>query len=406
MTKPQTDTAMSARAGSVASPISLSARMRGVLDEIAARAAECEEMRQVPSENVAALRGIGYLRALVPPAFGGGGMEDLIDLYRAGRLLATACPSTAWAMQLLMGHAHVVAALDPQVQREVWASGPDTLVCTSVAPFGRFTRVAGGIRISGSYQFASGCDHAEWAILGGVMENPLTGEAEHHLAILPRADYRIEDSWFAMGMKGSGSNDIVIDDAFVPDYRVEPFAALAMGTSRGAGLHPGIVYRIPFMAIFGAGFSVIALGITDGMISAYGERLRGRVRAYTGAKVLESLPASMRLAESTQELYAATLMLETDWADFIAHGTGEKTLTQDTQVAWRTNQAFAIKLCVRASDRLFDASGGSGGLQKSRLQRYWRDLHMAAGHAYTDYDVAAQILGRHLMNLPPDRALL
>lgn len=380
-------------------------RMRDILPAIASRAEHCEELRMVPAENVAALRSIGYLRAMVPRAYGGA-EENPVELYRAARLLASACPSTAWATQLLMGHSHVVAAFSKQAQDDVWGANPEAVACSSVAAMGKFERVSGGIRVTGKYQFSSGCDHAQWAILGGHLANASTGEPEHCLAILPRSDYQIVDTWFAMGLKGSGSKDIVVDNAFVPGHRVESMGALFMGKSAGVGVHPGILYRIPFSAIFGASFSVVALGAADGMVRAYTERLRGRTSAITGQKAIEAMPSYMRLAESAHELYAATLMLEKDWNEFVAFGAGELELTPNTMAGWRTNQAFAVKLAVRAADRLYEASGGTAGYLKSPVQRYWRDVHMAASHYYVDYDLAARILGRHLMGLPPDRTLI
>jgi alkylation response protein AidB-like acyl-CoA dehydrogenase len=379
--------------------------MRGIIPEIASRAEKCEELRMVPPETVAALRAIGYLRGMVPRSYGGG-EENPTDLYRAARLLASACPSTAWAMQLLMGHSHVVAAFSKQAQDEIWGSGPEALACSSVAAMGKFERASGGIRVSGRYQFSSGCDHAEWAILGGHLANATTGEPEHCLAILHKSDYQIIDTWFTTGLKGSGSKDILAENVLVPDHRVESMGALFMGKSAGVGVHPGILYRIPFSAIFGASFSVVALGAADGMVRAYRDRLRSRTSAITGQKAIDAMPSYMRLAESSHELQAATLMLEKDWSEFVAFAAGQLELTPDTLAGWRTNQAFAVKLAVRAVDRLYEASGGTAGYLTSPAQRYWRDIHMAAGHYYVDYDLAARILGRHLMDLPPDRTLI
>jgi alkylation response protein AidB-like acyl-CoA dehydrogenase len=387
-------------------PPPMTERMRSIIPEIAARAEQCEELRMVPPENAETLRRIGYLRAIVPRAYGGSEEEDLVDLYRAGRLLASACPSTAWSMQLLMGHSYLVAAFSKQAQDDVWGTSPDVVACSSFAAMGKFERVSGGIRVSGRYQFASGCDHADWAILGGHLANASTGEPEHCLAILHKSDYQMVDTWYAMGLKGSGSKDIVVENALVPEYRVESMGALLTGKSAGVGLHPGTLYRIPYSAMIGRGFSVVVVGAADGLVQVYTDRQRDRTSSITGLKAIDAMPSYMRLAESAHELYAATLMLEKDWAEFVAFATGKLELTPNTLAGWRTNQAFAVKLAVRATDRLYEASGGTAGYLKSAAQRYWRDVHMAASHYYVDYDLAARILGRHLMGLPPDRSLI
>lgn len=380
-------------------------RMRGILDLVAANAAQTEELRRVPDANVAALHGIGYLRAMVPHAYGGS-EECPVDLYRAARLLASVCPSTAWAMQLLMGHAHVIAAFSKQAQDEVWGAGPDAWASSSVAPLGRFTAAEGGMRLSGRYQFSSGCDHAHWLILGGMRPGAETGAPEHCLALVPRADVQIIDTWFTSGLRGTGSKDVEVTDIFVPEHRIETMGALFTGQARGAGLHPGDLYRIPFSAIFGASFSVVALGAADGMVEAYRSRLKGRVSALTGLKTIDSAPSFMRLAESWQDLRAATALIEADWQSFLDLARGRIEPTPDLFTGWRTTQAYVVKLAVQATDRLFNASGGSAGYASNPAQRFWRDVHMAAGHYYVDYDIASRILGRHLMGLPPEPGVI
>ena len=385
--------------------VSVTERMRSILDLVAGNVEQTEELRRVPDANIEALRSIGYLRGMVPQAYGGA-EECPVDLYRAARLLASVCPSTAWATQLLMGHAHVVAAFSKQAQDEVWGASPDVYVASSVAPQGKFTLAEGGFRLSGRYQFSSGSDHAHWIILGGKRPNAETGEPEHCLALVPRGEFQIIDTWFTAGLKGTGSKDIEVEDVFVPEHRVETMGALFMGQARGAGLHPGLLYRIPFSAIFGASFSVVALGAADGMLAAYKQRLKGRVSALTGLKTIDSAPSFMRLAESSQELNAATALIEKDWHDFLALARSEIAPTPDLLTGWRTTQSYVVKLAVQATDRLYNASGGSAGYLNNPAQRFWRDIHMAAGHYYVDYDIASRILGRHLMGLPPESGVI
>lgn len=384
---------------------SMTERMQSVLELIGANVDKAEELRRVPDENVEALRSIGYLKGMVPQAYGGA-EEAPTDLYRAARLLASVCPSTAWATQLLMGHAHVVAGFSKQAQDEFWGAGPDSYPASSVAPVGKFTPAQGGYRLSGRYQFSSGCDHAHWLILGGMRPSPQNNEPEYCLALVPKGDFQIIDTWFTSGLKGSGSKDIQVDDVFVPEHRIETIGGLFTGQSRGAGVHPGELYRIPFSAIFGASFSVVALGAADGLLNAYKEKLQYRVGALTGKKAIDSSSSLMRLAESHQELMAATALIEADWRSFEAVGRGELELNPDLFTAWRSTQAYVVKLALQSADRLFNASGGSAGYLSSPLQRFWRDIHMAAGHYYVDYDIASRILGRHLMGLPPEPGVI
>ena len=310
-------------------------------------------------------------------------------------MLAGACTSTAWVTQLLAIHSHTIAKYSAQLQEEIWGENPDTLVCSSVAPVGKSEIVPGGIRLSGHYSWSSGCEYAEWVMLGVLLPGA-DGAPELHLAVLPRSDYTIKDTWFAMGLRGTGSQDIIVDDVFVPDYRIESWSALNGDGSRGFGSNSAPVFRLPFAPVFGLGFSAVALGAAEAIRDLYQERLSTRVRAYTGAKVGESAPALMRLAESTHDLRSVYRMLRHDWdaLDALAHAPGFA--TADELVDWRSNQSYATKVCVGAADRLFEASGGSVVRDGNPMQRFWRDIHTAAAHAFSDYDVAAQSLGSQM----------
>ncbi len=380
-------------------------RITPLLPELEARAQACEDARQVLDENVAALRAVGYLDAFKPRAYGG--LEVLpSQLYPVTVAIAGACPSTAWAMQLLIAHSHAVAYYDKKLQDEIWGADPTAMVSSSVAPFGKTTPAQGGIRLSGNYSWSSGCDHASWAMVGFLQDNTETGEKEHALAILPRSDYEIVDTWFAGAMKGTGSKDLVVKDVFVPDYRIETFAALNFGTARGVGLHDGALFRLPFQPIFGGGFSAVALGIAKAALEKYRIRLSDRHRAYTGAKVSESAPSYMKLAEAHHIVMAAQALLEKEWLNFDIYATNGMVPDMDVFIGWRTTQAFATKLSVQAVNLVFGASGGGAIYSNSPLQRLFRDAQATAAHAYSDYDVVAQILGRHLIGMPMDAKLL
>lgn len=368
--------------------------VRKTLAGIAERAERAENDRRVPTENIEALRESGYLRAFIPAKYGGLEVTPP-DFGNATRLIATACTSTAWASSLLGVHAHAIASFATELQEEIWGADADSLVCSSVAPIGKATPADGGIRLSGRYSWSSGSEHAQWAILGFIAEGA-SGVPEHHFAVLPRSDYRIDDTWYAMGLKGTGSQDLVVDDVFVPRHRIESLLALNFGTAAGYRTHAAPVYRLPFQPVFSLGFSAVTLGAAESIRDLYCQRLAVRVRAYTGAKVAESAPAIVRLAESTHELRSAARLLEGDWRDMDRRAQSEDPTTSDEAMAWRSNQAFATRLSVRAADRLFEASGGSAVRDNNPMQRFWRDVHTGAAHAYSDYDVAAQSYGSYL----------
>ncbi|MBL3560725.1 p-hydroxyphenylacetate 3-hydroxylase oxygenase component [Rhodovulum sulfidophilum] len=379
-------------------------RVRAILPQIKANATKAEADRMVPAENIDLLKGTGLHRAFQPKAYGGLEMP-VPDFENCIALIATACGSTAWAISLLAEHAHQIALYSKELQDEIWGEDPDTLSSSSIAPYGQAVEVEGGVRFSGEFGWSSGCDHATWAILGFLRDDAKMGKV-YSFAIVPRADYEIKDNWFTAGMRGTGSKTLVVKDAFVPNHRIESVPALMTLTSAGGALYPDSqIYQVPFIYVFASCFSAVSLGIAERMIELYTERTKGRVRAYTGAKVGQSIPACMRLAESTHQVAAGRAFLEKTWAEMRDHAERHEYPTPTQMAFWRTNQAYAVKMFVAAVDRLFEASGGSAWFDDAEAQRLFRNSHMTAAHAYTDYDICAQILGRALMGLEPDPSL-
>ncbi|NMY95363.1 p-hydroxyphenylacetate 3-hydroxylase oxygenase component [Pseudomonas proteolytica] len=379
--------------------------LKSVLPTIAANAFAAEQDRSVPAENIALLKGIGMHRAFLPKKYGG--MEiSLPQFAQCIALLAGSCASTAWAMSLLCTHSHQMAMFPSKLQDEVWGTDPDATASSSIAPFGRTEEVPGGVTFSGEMGWSSGCDHAEWAIMGFRRKNA-EGTQDYCFAVLPRSDYTIRDDWFAVGMRGSGSKTLIVDQAFVPEHRIQKAKDMMEGKSVGFGLYPDSkIFFAPYRPYFASGFSTVSLGIAERMLDVFREKTKNRVRAYTGAAVGAATPALMRLAESTHQVAAARALLEKSWDDIAEHSERHEYPSRGTLAFWRTNQGYATKMCIQAVDRLMEAAGGGAWFETNELQRLFRDAHLTGAHAYTDYDVCAQILGRELMGLEPDPAMV
>lgn len=383
----------------------LLAEVQRILPEIAANANEAEQLRQVPEHNIRLLKSTGMHRAFQPKKYGGLeiSLPEFADCVAA---LAGACGGTAWAFSLLCTHSHQLGMFSQRLQDEVWGSNPDATASSSIAPFSQIEEAEGGVYLSGEMGWSSGCDHAEWAIVGMRRKNA-AGEAVYSFGVLPRSDYEIRDNWYAMGMKGSGSKMLVIRNAFIPNHRIEAAKDMMEGRSSGFGLYPDSdIFYTPYRPYFASGFASISLGLAERMLQAFKEKTQNRVRAYTGVNVGTATPALMRLAESTHQIAAARAFLEKTWQDHAAHGRRHEYPSRETLAFWRTNQAYAVKMCIEAVDRLFSAAGATSWMEGNELQRLFRDSHMTGAHAYTDYDVCAQILGRELMGLEPDPSMV
>jgi alkylation response protein AidB-like acyl-CoA dehydrogenase len=378
----------------------LRAHINAVLPDIRRNADRAEAERRVPDENVALLKTAGLFKALQPKAYGG--LE--IDFTQYGECLvdlAEACASTAWACGLLANHAHIVAQLSPEAQREVWGQDREALIASSVAPIGKSEPVPGGIRLHGSFGYSSGCDHASWAVVGYMGRNNL-GQPAPCFAVVPKRDYRIVDDWNTAALRGTGSKTLQVDGAFVPDHRTEPLFGLNTGMSKGFRSHSGGIFLLPFAPVFSLAFSAVAVGIARRFEAVFIEKTKTRMRAYNGAKSVEDAAVHIRLAESSNQTTAALELLRRYWREMSEHGASGKLPAAEDVMKWRSYQAYATKLAIESVDRMMSAAGGSAWFNHSEMQRLFRDVHITGAHAHTDYGMASQTFGRFLIGLPMD----
>ncbi|EXJ12548.1 MULTISPECIES: p-hydroxyphenylacetate 3-hydroxylase oxygenase component [Nitrincola] len=380
-------------------------KLNEILPAIRENAPLAVKLRQVPKENVDMLHGIGLNRAFLPKAYGGLEMSlpEFTDCIAA---LAGACCSTAWAYSLLCTHNHQMSMFSKQAQDEFWGTNPDAVASSSIAPFGKHEETEGGIIFTGDMKWSSGVDHADWIIVG-FLRTKSDGAKVYSFAVIPRSDFTIIDDWYSVGMQGSGTKTAHIDGVFVPEHRIQAAIDMMEGRHVGRDLYPDSkIYHTPYRPYFACGFAAMSLGVAERMIDVYKELTQNRVRAYTGAAVRESIPPILRIAESYQQVAAARAFLEKTWQEHKEYGERHEYPTRYVLAHWRTNQAYAIKMCVEAVNRLWAVMGASNWYEDRESQRLWHESNMTAAHAYTDYDVCAQILGRELLGLEPDPSLL
>jgi len=386
-------------------PNPLLENLKDVLPRIAANAEQAERNRVAPAENIELLRSIKFMRAFQPKKYGGLeiSMPEFGDCVAA---LAGACAGTAWAASLLATHSHQMALFPALAQEEFWGGDPDATASSSIAPFGKIREVEGGVVINGDMRWSSGCDFAQWAILG-FFRHDAGGKAVYCFGVVPRFQYEIIDDWYVAGIKASGTKTLALKDVFIPEHRIQSARDMMTGNSGGFGLYPDSkIFYSPYRPYFASGFSAVSLGIAERMLEVFKEKTRGRVRAYTLAEAGTATPALMRLAESTHQVGAARALLEKTWDDQAEHSEARRYPDQRTLSFWRTNQAYVVKMCIEAVDRLFEAMGGGAWYDNNEAQRLFRDSHMTGAHAYTDYDICKQILGRELMGLEPDPTMV
>jgi alkylation response protein AidB-like acyl-CoA dehydrogenase len=359
----------------------------------------------VPAENIELIKAAGFVRALLPAALGGD-ERDLWDYCQGVRAIVKACPSTGWVTGVLNMHQSAIPHFNVSVQKELLATGVDTVICSSGSPAMKAKLAEGGILVSGKGRWASGCDHAEWALIGVKVPDPSDAQYPQrkyrdYMFMAHRSEYEIEDTWYSTGMRGSGSKDLNFKNLFVANHRLERMDAVYLNYSHGSGTVDSWISRIPFPLLFGAFLPAIALGCADGMIAEFTVRQRARKNAYTGAQGILNPAGYIRLAESVHEIEALGVYYKHLLDAMQRHGEAGQKLTEEVALHMQTTLPFVTSRAVQVIERLFEAAGSSAIADFNPMQRYWRDGHAARLHTASDYDTSLQHQGRFLMGLMP-----
>ncbi|MFY9890382.1 MAG: 3-hydroxy-9,10-secoandrosta-1,3,5(10)-triene-9,17-dione monooxygenase oxygenase subunit [Streptosporangiaceae bacterium] len=381
--------------------------VRDLLPVLRDRAQETEDARVVPAESVKSLAETGFFRLLQPASFGG--LEaDPLTFYTAVRLIASACGSTGWACSVLGVHPWHVGLFPPQVQQEVWGDDPATRISSSYAPTGRARLVEGGHQVSGRWSFSSGCDHATWVLLGQIVTDDHNRPVDFRTFLLPRAEYAIDDVWDTVGLRGTGSNDIMVADVFVPEYRSLSFVDVSRLVVPGQALNPAPLYRLPYGSVFSYGITAPIIGMATGAYEAHVTYLRERVRvAYAGQKAAQDPFAQVRVAEAAAEIDSAWLALERNMTDLMGYVRAGQPIPVEVRLRVRRDQVRGTGQSIRAVDRLFENSGGRALKSGTPIQRFWRDAHAGRVHAINDPERALSMFGGGEFGLPvPADAML
>jgi len=355
-------------------------RARGLQPALRARAAAASEARRMPADTVAELLDTGLLRLLQPARFGGGEAHPL-TFFEAQAALAEACPSTAWVYGVVGVHAWQLALFDARAQDDVWGDDPAALISSSYMPVGQVTPVEGGFRLSGRWSFSSGCERCQWVFLGAFCPTgPEAKGPDMRTFLLPRADYAIDDVWHTSGLRATGSQDVVVDDVFVPEHRTHKFMDGFFRKSPGHALNPGPLYRIPFGQLFVRSVSGAALGIAQGALDAYLEAGRGRVAQSDGSQVALEASAQEVAAEAAAVIDEVRLVLHRDMDALMGWAERGEDMPLERRIAFRMGSSRVVDRCVAAVDGLFTASGGRAIFESHPLNRFWRDAHAARAH--------------------------
>jgi 3-hydroxy-9,10-secoandrosta-1,3,5(10)-triene-9,17-dione monooxygenase len=380
-------------------------RARALRPLLQANAAETNARRHVHPDNMAAMKQAGFY-AIAQPARIGGRELDLRTLHRVTSELAQACPSTAWVLSVTSAHTWMLGMFPEACQDDIAADDPDTVISGALAAQGVARPTSGGWRLSGRWQFASGCDHARWNLIGARVEGDDPGLPKQIHVMAPTRDYAIDDTWHVLGLRGSGSKDLVLDDVFVPAHRAMSTGTLFSGRSPHAARHASALFLVPVAP--GLAFHVCGpvLGVARGAWAAHVERTRGRGDRYTGGQKAQSVGQQMRIAEADMAIRAGAALMEQVADVFAAYGARRAIPDLETRAELKMMAAWAVRQCRQAVQLLYDAAGGGAAHDSQALQGFFRDMQVGSHHAMVDVDSAAETWGRVALGLPPGTTVL
>ncbi len=370
-------------------------RARAIVPRLADRAPAAVAARRLPPETIAEYHAAGILRILQPRRFGG--RQGRFSLFsRIVEELTYGCASSAWVYAVLAEHQWIIAQYPEEAQIDVWGDDPEAVASSSLAPRAAAKRVSGGWRLSGRYSFSSGCDYAQWAILGAFLGE--MGDPRHIAYLLvPLVGVEIVDDWQVLGLAGTGSKSLVLHDVFIPEHRCVMVSDLFAGTPPGALVHPDYpVLRAPRGFLVSYSLPPVAIALGRRALDIACTALAGRVsRGVT--KVADSEVVQMAIGEAAAAIDVATLLLHTGRESSTAAVSSGRKITEAEALRARRDMVYAQHQVSWALDRLCEMNGARWVYDSDRLGAIRCDVMTILTHHAASRQAAMAPYGRMLL---------
>src|SRR3954451_4762862 len=383
------------------------AKAGALLPQLRERAAKTEELRHLPPETEQDLHDAGLFRMLQPRRIGGAEL-DYVALTDCADLLGQADASVAWNFANLASHHWMLGMFEHQAQDLVWGRDPDVLIASSfIFPAGRARKVEGGYRLHGSWPFSSSVASCEWNMLASVVSSDDEADGiEYRIFLLPKGDYNILDTWNVAGLRGTGSSDVEVRDAFVADHMTVAVGDLAGGSTPGSKVNPSPLYALPVFSLFPYVLSGVALGNAQACLDDYKEVARHRISTYNRAKLSDFQSTQIKIAEASAKIDAARLIMRCACIEAMEDARRRHIPDMATKTRYRRDGAFSVNLCTDAVSMLLAARGARRLFTTGALQPQFRDAHAIISHHAFNFDAAGTNYGRMALGLTSENLTL
>jgi 3-hydroxy-9,10-secoandrosta-1,3,5(10)-triene-9,17-dione monooxygenase len=365
--------------------------------------AESESQRHLSDRAVALLHEAGLTRIMSPAAYGGQQASPRA-LVHAERVVAHGSAAASWVLMVCGAHTFIAGRFPRKGQDDVFGADAGMLIPGVPSRQGTCKRADGGFVLDGRWPFASGVDHGDWVLLGSRgVRNDVGEPTPGMVVVVPKADVDIDDTWFTLGMRGTGSKDVVLDDVFVPEHHAVAMSEAFLGTVPGVDIP---LYRLPVASTLATMLLGTIVGMSERGLQLFVEQTRTRKDAYSGEPKVLNVGLQRRVAESNAEIaHAWSLAMQN--CDLL-----EATMDHDPpmptadrlQVRW--NAAYAAELWRRAADRLFAGAGANAAHDRNVFQTVFRNINTATHHAMLDFDTTIEMQGKLLLGVEQNDAMI
>ncbi|GAB2466738.1 flavin-dependent monooxygenase [Comamonas humi] len=374
-------------------------RAKALAPRLAERAQQADRDGRISDETIAEMAEAGLFRVLQPKRWGGYEMDPRV-FYTVQMELAKGCMSTAWVYGVVGVHPWQLGLFPAQAQQDVWGQDSGVRIASTYMPTGKAEPVEGGFKFSGRWGFSSGSKHCDWLFLGGLL--PMRGGKpgfEHVTFLVPKSDYRIEDNWDVLGLRATGSHDIVVENAFIPAHRIQYTNDHSDEGCPGRAENTSWLYRIPFTHVFQRAVSTAALGALEGAIEAFTKRATAHVGKH-GNKTAEDVNAQTAVTEATIAVDQLKLVLFRNYARIVDAAKTGVQLSLEERLLQRAQASYVPKLAGQHANELLRACAGSGLYRNNPIERAFRDIHQSRGHIANNTDAYVRAYGSHVLGLP------
>jgi 3-hydroxy-9,10-secoandrosta-1,3,5(10)-triene-9,17-dione monooxygenase len=382
-------------------------RARALIPQLRDRASKTEELRRLPPETERDLHDAGLFRIVQPKRVGGSEL-DYVALVDCADALGQGDASVAWNFANLASHHWMLGMFDRHAQDAVWDKDANSLIASSfIFPAGRARKVDGGYVLNGHWPFSSGVESCDWNMLASIVspEDEADG-IEYRIFLLNKNDYKINDTWNATGLCGTGSNDVNVADAFVAEHMTIAVSDLTGGPTPGSAVNPNALYALPVFTLFPYVLSGVGLGNAQACLNDYVEFARHRASTYNRAKVSDMQTTQVKIAEASAKIDAARLIMRSNCIDAMADARRGHIPDIAAKTRLRRDGAFSVNLCTEAVSLMFAASGARSLFTSGALQRQFRDAHAVNSHLAFNFDAAGTNYGRVALGLPSENLTL